>query len=193
LTNQAPTCTPTGPDTGCAFAALKFVLAQEFVPEVGMSGARAHVWLRVPSLHFIRGVPRRPFQDTASARMSSLRAGKLSSSEVHASHDKLSCARAARPPGADVVSASVANAHTQISAARPWLEVCTSGCRRIGSPAMHRAFSRGALQELESSDHLLREGRGGELRKKYQQDGYVLLRGLLDPEKVQVPSIPAIP
>jgi len=57
---------------------------------------------------------------------------------------------------------------------------------------MHRAFSRGALQELESSDHLLREGRGGELRKKYQQDGYVLLRGLLDPEKVQVPSIPAI-
>lgn len=191
MANQAPTCTPTGTDTRSAFK-IRFS-PKSLCQKVGMSGARAHVWLRVPSLHFIRGVSRRPFQGAVSARMSSLRAEKLSSSEVHSSHDKLSCARAARPPRADVVSASVANAHTQISAARPWSEVRRSGCQRKGSPAMRRAFSRGALQELESSDHLLREGRGGELREKYQQDGYVLLRGILDPEKVQAPSIRAIP
>lgn len=42
----------------------------------------------------------------------------------------------------------------------------------------------GTMRELEDSVDLLREGRGDELRAKMARDGYVLLRGLLDREKV---------
>ena len=49
-------------------------------------------------------------------------------------------------------------------------------------------FAMGTMRELENSVHLLREGRGEELRERMARDGYVLLRGLLDREKVLLPS-----
>ena len=58
--------------------------------------------------------------------------------------------------------------------------------RHDGSRQM--GFAMGTMRELENSVDLLREGRGEELRERMARDGYVLLRGLLDREKVLLPS-----